>query len=344
MGSTAFGNFNDFCKDATLPVCNLLSEEFKNQTGPWGGCALTGISLSGGRHLGNVGSIILCGIGIAMASFLIIKSDRKKAAVGRREIQLFLLGYILISICEIFSVGEIPLGKTVRVAFSGIHIGAIIATTWILMLNAVVGFQLLDDGTPLSLALLFGSAGALLVGTGYIALDTGFSWTGFWDSSYQLPNRNIALYVLYQLIPLLFLVAFFVLETILVLRILGELRPMIYLTAAALLFAIGQVFNYVISKYICDGTNGKIDGALFETLFTLLAVGMVWVFWSSITEDDWPMPATESYTSPGYTATSAAYANTGYANQSYSNQGFASQSYNSNNHSHSQSYNSQPYN
>ncbi|RFU82031.1 hypothetical protein TARUN_173 [Trichoderma arundinaceum] len=239
------------------------------------------------------------------------------------EIQLFLLGYILISICEIFSVGEFPLNDTARVVFSAIHIGFIISTTWVLMLNAVVGYQLLDDGTPLSMTLLLISAGMLFIGTGYIALDTGFSWTGFWDSSYHLPNRNIALYVLYQLAPLVFLVAFYVLETILVLRILGELRPMLYLTAAALLFAIGQVFNYVISKYICDGTSGSIDGALFETLFTLLAVGMIWVFWSSITEDDWPMPATESYTSPGYTT------NTGYASQTYSNPGYATQSYNS---------------
>ncbi|KAL7941686.1 chitin synthase III catalytic subunit [Trichoderma barbatum] len=353
MGSTAFGNFDDFCKDSTLPVCNLLSEDSRSQIGPWGGCELTGIPLSGDRQLANVGSIILCGLGIAMATFLILKSDKKKAAVGRREIQLFLFGYILISICEIFSVGGIPLGGTVRVVFSGIHIGLIIATTWILMLNAVVGYQLLDDGTPLSMALLLGSAGVLFVGTGYIALDTGFSWTGFWDSSYQLPNRNIALYVLYQLVPLVFLVAFLALETILVLRILGEFRPMFYLAAAAVLFAVGQVFNYVVSKHICDGTNGKIDGALFETLFTLLAVGMVWVFWSSITEDDWPMPATESYTSPGYTTASAAYANTGYANTGYANQaysnnqGYASQTYshsNSHSNSHSQSYNSQPYN
>lgn len=278
-----------------------------------------------------------------MASFLIIKSDKKKAAVGRREIQLFLLSYILVSICEIFSVGEIPLGKTVRVVFSAIHIGMIIASTWILMLNAVVGYQLLDDGTPLSLALLLISAGALFVGTGYIALDTGFSWTGFWDSSYQLPNRNIALYVLYQLVPLIFIVAFFVLETVLVLRILGELRPMIYLAAAAVLFAAGQVFNYVVSKYICDGTNGKIDGALFETLFTLLAVGMVWVFWSSITEDDWPMPATETYTSPGYSTATAGYANTGYSSQAYAGPGYASQSYTPQSYN-TQPYNSQPYN
>lgn len=163
------------------------------------------------------------------------------------------------------------------------------------MLNAVVGYQIIDDGTPVSLALFVGSAALLLVGTGYIALDTGLQFTGFWDDSYDLPNRQIALYVLYQLLPLVLLVAFFVLETILVIRVLGETRPMIYLAAAAVLFAIGQVFNYTISKYICDGTDGKINGALFETLFTLLSVVMVWIFWSSITEDDWPMPVTSSY-------------------------------------------------
>lgn len=63
---------------------------------------------------------------------------------------------------------------------------------------------------------------------------------------------------------------------------------LVWLVAAALCFAIGQVFNFVISTHICYGTHGKIDGTLFETLFTLLSVVMVWTFWSSITEDDWP--------------------------------------------------------
>lgn len=213
-----------------------------------------------------------------------------------REMQIFLLGYIILSICEIFTVGEFPLEKRVRIAFTGIHIGFIIATTWILMLNAVVGYQVLDDGTPLSLGLLVGSAAVLFVGTGYIALDTGYGWTNYWASSYDAPDfHNIALYVLYQLIPLIFLVAFFVLETILVLRVLGETRPMIYLTLAAVLFALGQIFNYAISSHICNGTSGKIDGALFETLFTLLSVVMIWIFWSSITEDDWPMTVGNTY-------------------------------------------------
>lgn len=171
----------------------------------------------------------------------------------------------------------------------------IVATLWILMLNALVGYQLLDDGTPLSLGLIASSAAALFVGTGYIALDTGYSWTGHFDSSLTGNNRNIGLYVLYQLAPLIFLFIFFALETTLVIRILGERKPMIYLGSAALLFAIGQIFNYVISIHICNGTDGKIDGAMFETFFTLLSVVAVWTFWSSITEDDWPMPTSNTY-------------------------------------------------
>ena len=163
------------------------------------------------------------------------------------------------------------------------------------MLNALVGYQLLDDGTPISLGLMVGSALVIFIGTGFIALDTGYSWTGHFEPSWTGQNKNIGLYVLYQLAPLIFLFAFFVLETILVIRILGERKPMIYLFGAALLFAIGQIFNYVVSIHICNGTDGKIDGSLFETLFTLLSVVMIWVFWSSITEDDWPLPVSNTY-------------------------------------------------
>lgn len=101
------------------------------------------------------------------------------------------------------------------------------ATLWVLFLNALVGFQILDDGTPLSLGLILLSAIAFFIGTGYTALDTAFSWTGRFDSSVNGPNnRNIALYVLYQLWPLICLFLFFVLESYLVLRVLGEKKPM----------------------------------------------------------------------------------------------------------------------
>jgi hypothetical protein len=143
-----------------------------------------------------------------------------------REMQLFLLGYIVISICEIFTIGGFPLNSTVRIAFTAIHIAAITATSWILMLNGAVGYQLLDDGTIMSIGLLLLSSLVIFIGTGYIALDTGFNWTGYWDSTRNLPNQAYALYTLYQLVPLVFIVIFFLLEAFLVLRILGERKPM----------------------------------------------------------------------------------------------------------------------
>lgn len=203
--------------------------------------------------------------------------------------QLFLLGFLVISICEIFTVGGFPFNNTARKAFTCVQIAAITTTCWWLLLNSLVGYQLIDDGTALSMILFLVSGIAIFIGTGYIALDTAFSWTGHFASALDGPNhRSIPLYVLYQLAPLVFLFFYFVFESILVLRVLGEIKPMIYLIAAVLLFAIGQIFMYVISIHICGPTNGAINGTFFETLFTLLSVVTIWAFWSSITEDDWP--------------------------------------------------------
>jgi hypothetical protein len=76
------------------------------------------------------------------------------------------------------------------------------------------------------MGLIVGSAGLLFIGTGYIALDTGFSWTGHFVGSLSGNNRNIGLYVLYLLFPLICLFLFFILEVLLVIRILGETRPL----------------------------------------------------------------------------------------------------------------------
>lgn len=295
MGSTQFGNFQNFCRDSTLPICNLLIPRGQPNQPPGQAyvyeqaCVLHGISLSGGRYLANLGTILVDGFSIVIALFLLWRSERKAAAVGRREMQLFILGFMLICICEIFSVGGFPLNDAARRGFSAANIALVTATFWVLLLNGLVGYQLIDDGTTISVGLVLVSAAAFFIGTGYIALDTGFSWTHYWDDSYDSRHRNIALYVLYQLLPLVFIAIYFVLESILVLRVLGEVRPMIWLVAAGLLFAIGQIFQYVISVHICRPTNGAIDGNFFQALFNVLSVVMVWIFWSSITEDDWPV-------------------------------------------------------
>jgi len=88
---TQFGAFHNFCRDtgsefSTLPVCNLFHESpARGGQSPWfEGCNLVGIPLSGGRHLANLGSIIIAFFAIVASLYLLWRSDRKKAAVGRR--------------------------------------------------------------------------------------------------------------------------------------------------------------------------------------------------------------------------------------------------------------------
>ena len=96
------------------------------------------------------------------------------------------------------------------------------------MINGAVGYQLIDDGTLLSIILIIASSAALFIGTGYIALDTGYGWTNYWQTALiqQNPNREYSLYTLYLLVPMVFLFIYFVLETVLVLTVLGEIKPM----------------------------------------------------------------------------------------------------------------------
>ncbi|RVD80665.1 uncharacterized protein DFL_008559 [Arthrobotrys flagrans] len=295
-----FGKFHDFCRDSTLPVCPLFILTSDNSSiGTFEpSCELRGFQVNG-NPLRNLGSIILCGFALVAVTYLLWRSERKQAAVGRREMQIFLIMYGIVSIAEIFSVGGFITNAIVLKWFSSIHVAAIATTCWMLLLNAIVGYQILDDGTLLSLSLFLVSGATIFIGTGYIALDTGFDYTGTFKPDADF--KNYGLYVLYLIFPIVCLAGYFILESILVLRVLGETRPMLLLAGAAVLFAIGQVFTFVISVHLCNAADGRIDGALFETLFTLLAVITLWAFWSSITEDTWiDEPLNPSMSDAGY--------------------------------------------
>jgi len=205
--------------------------------------------------------------------------------------QILLIGYVAVSFAEIFTIGRVlpsSTNFTVIQWFTGVHIGAITATFWVLLLNAIIGYQLLDDGTVLSVSLVAGSMLLVFLGTGYITMDSRLgSWTGTFLTEDGGEYRNYALYALYLLFPIVAATGYFILETVLVLHVLEEKRPMVLLGGSAILFAVGQVFDFVISVHICNATKGKIDGSLFQTLFTLMSVITLWYFWSSITEDVW---------------------------------------------------------
>jgi Chitin synthase export chaperone len=158
---------------------------------------------------------------------LIMRANRRKAAVGRREIQIFLVFYLFVSICDIFTTGRF---LQLRHDFSGLRVlaslqvGLITAMFWTLLLWCIVQFQFLKDGTILSIGLIISSATIFFIGTTYIALDTSFSFTGSFNPGKNCVN--VGLYILYLGLPLVSLLLFFVLQFLLVSRLLGKSIPL----------------------------------------------------------------------------------------------------------------------
>jgi hypothetical protein len=179
--------------------------------------------------LNPAGTILVDIVAIFSSSFLIRRANKRRAAVGRREMQIFLGTYLLVSFCDIFTTGRFlhvsnDLSKRALLGLTSIQLGFTTAMFWILLLLGLVEYQLLDDGTPLSLSLVVGSAAILFTGTTYIALDTAFSFTGHFQ-----PNEhcvNVGLYILYLGFPLVCMVAFAILIAYLILEVLGVGIPL----------------------------------------------------------------------------------------------------------------------
>ena len=49
----------------------------------------------------------------------------------------------------------------------------------------------------------------------------------------------------------------------------------------------GKGNGWINSVHIYIGISGKIDGSMFETLFVLISVILLWVFWISIVEGEY---------------------------------------------------------
>ncbi|KTW30026.1 uncharacterized protein T551_01970 [Pneumocystis jirovecii RU7] len=278
-----FGSFKSVCRSSTLPICNIFLGNFE----PY--CLLRGLGHVFGIRIKNPLDVFFASISALVALWLIIRSQSKYAAVGRREMQILILIYFFISICQIFTIGGFITDAKVFGYFTAAHISFIVTFFWVLLLNAIVGYQLFEDGTIFSISLLVVPSILLFVGSGYIILDSMFFWSDtFIDNYYAL--RNYGAYILYFLWPLVSIVGYFVLEFILVFKVLEEWKPLLLLSGSLVSFIVGQIFNFVASRHICHIVHGKIDGSFIETIFLLISMILLFKFWDSITEDDWEEP------------------------------------------------------
>ncbi|KXN86851.1 Chitin synthase export chaperone [Leucoagaricus sp. SymC.cos] len=300
-----FGDFQPLCNwTPSYTWCNLFYRQLLDrspdtlqgpsvdpQSAPVGVNPRCGIPRVGhDGSVSNVANIAACGVSILVTALLIFLCNRRKAAVGRWELRTFLVVYLITLPFQILTNGSLlPQGSTALVVLTAIHAGLVVALFWLLITNAIVATQWIEDGTMTSIAPLSILALILFGGTLYICLDIGFGVTETLGGLSNPPERikSIPLFVLTSIWPIVSIIIYLALMSYIVLHVLNETRPMWYYLLSITLFVLAQLAWFLLSRVICRGSNQKIDGSFIATVLETAAVGMLFLAWRSITEETW---------------------------------------------------------
>ncbi|CAK7266439.1 Chitin synthase, class 7 [Sporothrix epigloea] len=277
-----FGDFDSICHRAPIPLCASVG-------------GITAISFGVGiepecyaRNIELANTIIFQGaasamhiIAMLMTIIMIFHVRGKFTAVGRKEITTFFYIYLVLTcISLVIDAGVVPPGSGPYPYFVAIQNGLASSLVTSLLINGFVGFQLYEDGTPLSLWMLrVGSAAAFAVSF-LVSLATFKSWAGLG------PTNTVGLFVVLYLLNGIQLLVYIVLQTILVVRTLQDRWPLGDILFGVLFLVAGQVLLYAFSSRICIAVSHYLDGLFFATTGNLLAVMMVYKYWDSITKED----------------------------------------------------------
>ncbi|CAJ0847538.1 3040_t:CDS:10 [Entrophospora sp. SA101] len=176
--------------------------------------------------------------------------------------------------------GIIPTSSEVYPYFTAVHIGLITTTFWCLLFNGFIGFQFIEDGTPLSLWTLRLSSLFVFGAVTFLSVATFLSKAGL------NPLRPFILWIILYVFNGAALVIYIVLQIVLVFKTLEDRWPLGDILFGMSFYAIGQVTLYLFSVRVCDFAKHYLDGLFFGTASTLLAVMMVYKYWDSVTKED----------------------------------------------------------
>jgi len=277
-----FGDFDWMCQQAPLPLCNVVGSISNIQVGVGieADCYARNIQLANTIIFQAATSFIHI-VALIMTVIMIIHVRSKFTAVGRKEITSFFYLYMIltfISLC--IDSGVVPPGSQPYPYFAAVQAGLTSALCVCLLINGFVGFQLYEDGTPLSVWLLRSISLVFFVITFLVALATFKSWAGLG------PTHTIGLFVVLYLVSGICLVVYIVMQFILVINTLQDRWPLGDIAFGTGFLIVGQVILYALSNTICNQSQHYLDGLFFATICNLLAVMMVYKYWDSITRED----------------------------------------------------------
>lgn len=238
--------------------------------------------------LGNIANIVICAVSFLLVLGLIVMAHRRKAAVGRTELQIFMILYLISLPLQLVTTGALlEQGSTGLTAVTAVHAAVVATLFWSLLANGLIATQIVEDGTLSSLIPVGILSILIFAGTLYVSLDVGFNFTSALQSDPPQDLLSIPLFVLTSIWPAACFAIYFILMTYIVLGVLREIRPMWFYVLSGILFVLSQLAYFLLGKVVCNGTNGKIDGTFIATFLETAAVGVLYLAWKSITEESW---------------------------------------------------------
>ncbi|KAI0105598.1 chitin synthase export chaperone [Hypoxylon sp. NC0597] len=277
-----FGDFTDICHTAPLPLCPSVGPitSISSGVGIETDCFARNIELANTIIFQGASSFMHI-IALGMTVVMILHIRGKFTAVGRKEILAFFYFYMLLSFISLcVDAGVVPPGSEPYPYFVAIQSGLTSALITCLLINGFVGFQLYEDGTPVSVWMLRLSSFAAFVVSFLVSLATFKSWAGMG------PANTVGLFTVLYLLNGVQLVIYVALQILLVVRTLEDRWPLGDIAFGLFFFIVGQVILYALSSTICEATSHYVDGLFFATTCNLLAVMMVYKYWDSITKED----------------------------------------------------------
>lgn len=277
-----FGDFTTLCETAPLPLCASVGpiRSVASGVGIEPDCYARNIELANTIIFEGASSFMHI-LALVMTVIMILHIRGKFTAVGRKEILAFFYLYMLLSFFSlVVDAGVVPPASNPYPYFVALQNGLVSALVTCLLINGFVGFQLYEDGTPLSVWLLRLCSLAAFAISFLVSLATFKSWAGLG------PTNTVGLFVVLYLLNAIQLLVYVVLQVLLVARTLEDRWPLGNLAFAVFFFIIGQVVMYAFSSTICGATSHYLDGLFIATICNLLAVMMIYKYWDSITKED----------------------------------------------------------
>ncbi|KAI8459551.1 chitin synthase III catalytic subunit, partial [Phakopsora pachyrhizi] len=254
-------------------------------------CTIPRMGSVGGQDgsLGNIANIITCCISFLVSIYLLIRASRRRAAVGRVEVMIFFMVYGLISIFQLLDTGSIlKQGTRSIVWLTSIHHSLIVDLFGLLVWIGFLQFQLLEDGSSLSLTIVTIWNLICLVPFDYIFLDTAFGITTYFLSKPASHLYSPWTFSMVFLFPIISVFLYSIFTITVSIKTLREFKPILILLLSLTSLLIGTVlFRYILTVRICESSRAKVDGSFLGSLFETFSLMLFYLLWINLTEEDW---------------------------------------------------------